>query len=85
MPEVSRFFGIVITINYDDHLPPHFHARYGDDRATFRLDGEVLAGSMSNRATGLVRDWARLHAKELADDWWRAERSQPLVPIAPLV
>jgi hypothetical protein len=85
MPEVSRFFGIVITINYDDHLPPHFHARYGDDRATFRLDGEVLAGSMSNRAIGLVRDWAQLHATELADDWARAERSQPLAPIPPLV
>jgi hypothetical protein len=53
MPEVSRFFGIVITINYDDHLPPHFHARYGDDRATFGLDGSLLAGS--TRAKGLVR------------------------------
>lgn len=85
MPEISRFFGIVITINYDDHLPPHFHARYGDDRATFRLDGELLFGSMSRRAIGLVRDWARLHTAELVDDWSRAERSQPLVPIPPLV
>ncbi len=85
MPEVSRFYGIVITINYDEHLPPHFHARYGDDRATFRLEGEVLAGSMSNRAIGLIRDWARLHATKLADDWLLAERSQPLVPIPPLV
>jgi hypothetical protein len=85
MPEVSRFFGIVVTINYDDHLPPLFRARYGDDRATFRMDGEFLAGSMSNRAIGLIRDWARLHVTELADDWSRAERSQPLVPIPPLV
>jgi uncharacterized protein DUF4160 len=85
MPEVSRFYGIAITINYDDHLPPHFHARYGDDRATFRLDGTVLAGSLSKRATGLVRDWARLHSMELAQDWVLAERAQPLVPIPPLV
>jgi hypothetical protein len=84
MPEVARFFGIVITMNYDDHLPPHFHARYGDDRATFRMDGAVLAGSMSKRAISLVRDWARLHSTELADDWSRAEQLQPLVPIPPL-
>jgi hypothetical protein len=51
MPEVSRFYGIVITLNYDEHLPPHFHARYADDRAAFHLTGELLAGSMSNRAS----------------------------------
>jgi hypothetical protein len=84
-PEVSRFFGIVITINYDDHLPPHFHARYGDDRATFRMDGEILSGSMSKRAAGLVREWARMHEAELAEDWVRAGQSRPLVPIPPLV
>lgn len=84
MPEVSRFYGIVITINFSDHLPPHFHARYGEDRATFRLDGELLSGSMSRRAMALVRAWARLHPDELAEDWARAAHSQPLVPIAPL-
>ena len=84
MPEVSRFYGIVITLNYDEHLPPHFHARYVDDRAAFHLTGELLAGSMSIRAIGLVRDWARLHQRELAADWTLAERAQPLVPIPPL-
>jgi hypothetical protein len=84
MPEVSRFYGIVITLNYDEHLPPHFHARYADDRAAFHRTGELLAGSMSNRAIGLVRDWARLHQRELAADWTLAERAQPLVPIPPL-
>jgi hypothetical protein len=41
MPEISRFYGIVITIYYDEHLPPHFHARYGEDRAAFLLSGET--------------------------------------------
>jgi hypothetical protein len=50
MPEISRFYGIIITINYDDHLPPHFHARYGDDRAAIKINGEVLAGSLPRRA-----------------------------------
>lgn len=84
MPEISRFYGIVITIYHDEHLPQHFHARYGDDRAAFRLTGEVLAGSMSARASGLVRDWARLHQAALAADWRHAEQAQPLVPIPPL-
>jgi hypothetical protein len=50
MPEISRFYGIIITINYDDHLPPHFHARYGDDRAAIKINREVLAGSLPRRA-----------------------------------
>jgi hypothetical protein len=84
MPEVSRFYGIVITIYYDEHLPPHFHARYGEDRASFLLSGELLAGSMPGRASALVRDWARMHEAELAADWTHAEQAQPLVPIPPL-
>ena len=49
---------IVITLNYDEHLPHHFHARYGDGLATIALDGAVLAGTLSRRALGLVRRWA---------------------------
>lgn len=84
MPEVSRFYGIVITINYDDHNAPHFHARYGGDRATLTIDGVVLAGSLPSRALALIGTWAALHRDELADDWERARRMVPLLPIAPL-
>ncbi len=84
MPEVSRFYGIVITFNYVDHLPPHFHARYGDDRATVSLDGDLLSGALSRRAFALVREWARIHRVELTIDWELARRGEPLVPIAPL-
>lgn len=84
MPEISRFYGIVITINYDDHLPPHFHARYSGDRASITLEGEVIGGRLPRRALTLVRLWARQHQAELASDWVRASRLEPLLPIPPL-
>lgn len=84
MPEISRFYGIVITINYDEHLPPHFHARYAGDRASFLITGEVLAGSLPKRAVDLVRTWAQQHRAELAANWMRAEKREPLLAIAPL-
>ena len=84
MPEISRFYGIVITINFNEHLPPHFHARYGGERAAFLMSGATLAGSLPPRALTLVRDWAAQHRAELEDDWERAQLGRPLVPIPPL-
>jgi hypothetical protein len=84
MPEISRFYGIVITLNFDDHLPAHFHARYGEHRATIGFDGAVLAGHLPPRALQLVRAWSAEHHEELVDDWELARASRPLVPIAPL-
>jgi hypothetical protein len=61
MPTLSVFFGIVIRMYYDDHAPPHFHAIYGDQEATISIDPlEVLEGSLSRRALGMVLDWAGL-------------------------
>jgi hypothetical protein len=84
MPEISRFYGIVITLNYNDHSPPHFHARYGEDQATMTVDGRVLAGRLPPRALALVRTWAIDHRSELLADWELARAQLPLVPIAPL-
>ena len=68
MPEVCRFFGIVIRMYFDEHNPPHFHAIYGEREAQFGIDPiVVLAGNLSNRATSLVIEWAALHQRELAD------------------
>ena len=51
MPEVSRFFGIIIAMYYNDHSPPHFHAKYGDDQASLRIDnGAILEGNLGTRA-----------------------------------
>ena len=84
MPEISRFYGIVVTINDYHHQPPHFHARYGEHRALIGLSGAVLAGRLPSRALDLVRTWGEQHRDELLADWERARTLQPLVPIAPL-
>lgn len=85
MPTISAFFGIVIRMYFQDHLPPHFHATYAGEEVLVRIDTlEVLAGAVPRRALALVLEWAQLHRAELADDWERAERLQPLEPIPPL-
>ena len=83
MPELSRFFGIIITLYYDDHGPPHFHVRYGNQRALVSIDGlSVIAGELSPRVRGLVVEWAALHRAELGEAWNLAMQHAPLKPIA---
>ncbi len=85
MREISRFYGIRITMNFDDHLPPHFHAAYGDDEAQILIaTGEILNGSLSSRAASLVREWAQFHRAELETDWQLREQGRPLNRIEPL-
>lgn len=85
MPEISRFFGIVVSMNYNDHSPPHFHVRYAEQRAIIAiLSPTLLEGQLSPRALGLVIEWAAAHRQELAEDWELARQQQPLKRIAPL-
>jgi hypothetical protein len=86
MPEISRFFGIIITMNYNDHSPPHFHVRYGSERAIIGLGSQqVLGGYLSPRVLGMVIEWAALHVDELREDWILARDAQELKSIPPLV
>ncbi len=85
MPEISRFFGIVIRMFYDDHAPPHFHARYAQHQAVISIaELTVLKGGLPPRALGLVMEWASQHRLELAEDWALAADQAPLKAIAPL-
>jgi uncharacterized protein DUF4160 len=85
VPEICRFFGIVITMNYNDHNPPHFHARYGSADALFTIDPIALySGELPPRAIGLVMEWAAQHRRELLSDWNLARDTKPLNRIAPL-
>jgi len=71
MPEISRLYGIIIAMFYNDHDPPHFHARYGEQKAIIRIDTfEILEGQLNPRVFNLVEEWASLHRKELEDDWF---------------
>lgn len=84
MPVVSRFYGIVVFINYNDHNPPHFHARYQEQEVIVDIQTGVVTGTMSRRALQLLFDWFELHHEELMENWNRARERRTLVPIAPL-
>lgn len=85
MPEISRFYGIVIRMFWREHGPPHFHAAYGDARALIGIDDlAVLKGHLPARARRLVMEWASLHQAELRNTWERARRSEAPGKIAPL-
>jgi hypothetical protein len=85
MPEISRFFGVVIAMYYNDHAPPHFHARYGGQKALISIDKPtILEGGLAPRVLGLVVEWAAMHRMELTENWERSRRDAPLEKIAPL-
>ena len=69
MPEISRFLGIIIAMYYNDHSPPHFHARYGDDEIRVNIEnGKILSGEFPRRAQRLVLEWLDIHRAELLAD-----------------
>ena len=85
VPEVSRFFGMVIAMYYNDHTPPHFHVRYGMQKAVVGIDPlALLAGRLSPKTLGLVLEWAALHQAELMANWELARQQAPLNRIDPL-
>jgi hypothetical protein len=85
MPEVSRFYGIIIRFYYRDHPPEHFHAIYGEHEALIEIvSGNIYRGSLPGTAYDLVNKWRLIHLQELRDDWERARQQLPMVPIAPL-
>jgi hypothetical protein len=85
MPEISRFFGIVITMHFRDHNPPHFHAWYGDQSAKFSINElRLLEGELPKRITSFVLEWAFLHRDELLANWEAIEKEGNLKKIEPL-
>jgi hypothetical protein len=85
VPIISAFFGIIIRMFFDDHVPPHFHAEHHGQEAVFDFEGRVIEGEISSpRARKLVKEWAQLHRSELELNWRRAKALKPLVHIAPL-
>ena len=85
MPEISRFYGIVIRMFYDEHNPPHFHVQYGEFNAVLKInDQSLLEGYLPPRALGLVIEWANIHRAELLKDWELARENTELFKIEPL-
>jgi len=86
MPQISRFFGIIISMFYNEHLPPHFHVNYGDYNSEVSIkDLSIIEGEIPPRVYGLVVEWASLHKQELNENWIRVENKEILNKIAPLI
>ena len=85
MPTISMFYGILIQMYWDEHAPPHFHATYGEFKATIDIRSLVInEGKLPRRASELVLDWAELHQQELLEDWDLCQVKQQPKPIEPL-
>jgi hypothetical protein len=85
MPVISKFFGVVIRMYYDEHNPPHFHAEYQNNNAIFDMQGNITKGDLKSRtATKLVRDWVDLHQADIEKNWDLAVNNQQILKIKPL-
>jgi hypothetical protein len=85
MPIVSRFFGISIAFYWEEHLPPHFHAKYSGEEGMIDIrTGAIIRGSLPKRVLSLVDEWRVARIDELLADWERARQRLPLTYIAPL-
>ena len=84
MPEISRFYGIVITMYNSEHNPPHFHIRYNDYRATMDINTGEINGNLPRRVLNLVYEWFDQHKDELKENWLRMEKGEEIIDIKPL-
>ena len=84
MPIISRFLGIVIAMYWDDHSPPHFHAKYSGYEITVNIHTGVVEGRFPKRALRHVLEWYDIHKEELFEDWELCRRQEAPKPIDPL-
>ncbi len=85
MPTISIFYGIMIQMFWNDHAPPHFHARYGEHKGTININTlKMIEGNLPRRALNLILDWAELNQKELLVDWDLCMKQQSPNKIEPL-
>lgn len=85
MPVVSEFAGIEICLYFDDHMPPHFHAKYNGLEALVEIENScVIKGSLPSNKLKLVLAWSEIHKQELKDNWAMAKNMQLPQKIEPL-
>jgi len=84
MPEISRFLGIVIFMNFNEHNPPHFHAKYGDYQIIVEIITGVVEGKFPKRALNLVMEWYEMHRDELLNNWNSMMETGEFNKISPL-
>lgn len=84
MPEISNFYGIVITMYFPEHNPPHFHVRYNEYHASIDIQTGKVTGEMPRRALKLVYEWLDMHKEELLENWYKLEKGSVPSKIQPL-
>ncbi len=84
MPEICRFYGIIIQMFFNDHNPPHFHVVYGDFKVIINIQDEIVEGFMPKRALKLVFEWMDLHKLELMENWELTQNGELPKKIEPL-
>ncbi|MEA3444324.1 MAG: DUF4160 domain-containing protein [Bacteroidota bacterium] len=84
MPEISRFYGILIKMYFNEHNPPHFHAEYQGYKATITIKKGIVEGKMPKRALKLIFEWLEIHQEELFENWSTIEKTGEYNKIEPL-
>jgi Domain of unknown function (DUF4160) len=84
MPEISRFYGIIIKMYYNEHNPPHFHIEYQGYEAIIDINDGIVKGEIPRRALNLIFEWLDIHKDELLENWNLAEKQELLNRIEPL-
>lgn len=84
MPEISRFLGIIIYMIYNDHVPPHFHAKYGEYKITVEIETGIVEGKFPRRALNAVLEWYQIYKEMLSENWNLSLQHIELKKIPPL-
>ncbi|WP_428357158.1 DUF4160 domain-containing protein [Methyloprofundus sp.] len=84
MPVISQFLGIIIVMYWDDHAPPHFHAKYAEYEITVNIRTGVIEGKFLKRALRHVIEWYEIHREELIENWELCQNDESPKPIEPL-
>jgi hypothetical protein len=85
MPTISIFYGIIIKMFFDDHVPPHFHAKYGEYELVITISPiKIIKGNAPKRVKSMILEWTALHQEELMQDWELCKNMQTPFAIEPL-
>jgi len=84
MPTISLFYGVIISMYYNDHNPPHIHAKYQGQKAVFNLNGDITEGTLPTKQTKLIAAWIEIHKESIMANWELARTNKPLHAIDPL-
>ena len=77
MPELARFYGIIIAMYYNDHAPPHFHAKYGEFEAVFSIEtGNRIKGEIPSKQERLIQAWVEIHRVDLEENFKLLSKDQ---------